>query len=650
MTTPPSILTSSKKKIDIDDMPTNENIAERMAAIDELKLFLSTATNDWQPDRSIRCFELPSGENVSCVLWNDLFHITGTDIIRSLTFRFRAFGRPVCNPKKFEEGVFSDLRNLKPGTDACLEEPKSEFLEMLCKNNCIRTQKKQKVFYWFSVPHDRLFLDALERDLKRENSGVDPTSVAVAEPALSLSLDTTQELFDQLKKSMSLSAEATAEALEVPRAEKAPDYLYDADLRTDTRNMTCITRTAKDPWIPSSHASSERQSRVPSHPADVVQQPPFNDQKPTSICSPSTPTASMPVAEGPTDPIQGVTHERSFTSVIPSKSSDWQSKTKTIFGMFSLFEGSPNYKQRRRRTLSLCSPQPSAVSGRSCRHPVSVAESTISRPTLISAASYQALASLTNSLTDDRSDLNYTYTCPLGSCGRLFKRLEHLRRHLRTHTMERPYVCQLCGKRFSRSDNLAQHRKTHDRYKPSQKANNKKDKDESDGSYGNDHSESNDGESGDSHHNMDSWEATKDQPMEDVYSPQHSYDGSRSATWPMLNGSATSSNTSSPVIDLAMPPQTGPDCFESQWGCGVVPQDHVSLYPNFGYLPACSHDMMQPEGDLYQQPLTLLSPLKSENEFAETYEYLDVNPYFPSFSNPVACATSHAIDGLRTHF
>jgi hypothetical protein len=26
--------------------------------------------------------------------------------------------------KKFEEGVFSDLRNLKPGVDASLEEPK----------------------------------------------------------------------------------------------------------------------------------------------------------------------------------------------------------------------------------------------------------------------------------------------------------------------------------------------------------------------------------------------------------------------------------------------------------------------------------------------------------------------------------------------
>ena len=34
------------------------------------------------------------------------------------------------NMKKFEEGVFSDLRNLKPGTDACLEEPKVRSLRL----------------------------------------------------------------------------------------------------------------------------------------------------------------------------------------------------------------------------------------------------------------------------------------------------------------------------------------------------------------------------------------------------------------------------------------------------------------------------------------------------------------------------------------
>lgn len=131
---------------------------------------------------------------------NNLFHISGTDIVRCLSFRFQAFGRPVKNSKKFEEGIFSDLRNLKSGTDASLEEPKSAFLDFMYKNNCIRTQKKQKVFYWYSVPHDRLFLDALERDLKREKMGQEATTMAVNEPALSFEFDSSQSLFEQLTK------------------------------------------------------------------------------------------------------------------------------------------------------------------------------------------------------------------------------------------------------------------------------------------------------------------------------------------------------------------------------------------------------------------------------------------------------------------
>ncbi|XXG96548.1 hypothetical protein Hte_002832 [Hypoxylon texense] len=180
-------------------LPHDAQVA--LQQVDNLKYFLISAPVDWQPDQYIRRFLLPTGEYVSCVLWNNLFHISGTDIVRCLSFRFQAFGRPVKNSKKFEEGIFSDLRNLKSGTDASLEEPKSPFLDFLYKNNCIRTQKKQKVFYWYSVPHDRLFLDALERDLKREKMGQEATTVAVSEPAMSFQYDSSQSLYEQLTKS-----------------------------------------------------------------------------------------------------------------------------------------------------------------------------------------------------------------------------------------------------------------------------------------------------------------------------------------------------------------------------------------------------------------------------------------------------------------
>jgi hypothetical protein len=129
--------------------PLNASEIESLAQLDRLKLFLATAPSRWTSQAQAQAhsstlsplptvhpalnrFLLPSGEYVSCVLWSGLYHITGTDIVRALVFRFEAFGRPVVNMKKFEEGVFSDLRNLKPGTDACLEEPKVSYLIFSC--------------------------------------------------------------------------------------------------------------------------------------------------------------------------------------------------------------------------------------------------------------------------------------------------------------------------------------------------------------------------------------------------------------------------------------------------------------------------------------------------------------------------------------
>ncbi|CAH0042545.1 unnamed protein product [Clonostachys rhizophaga] len=46
--------------------------------------------------------------------------------------------------------------------------------------------------------------------------------------------------------------------------------------------------------------------------------------------------------------------------------------------------------------------------------------------------------------------------CP--HCGRTFKRTEHLERHVRTHTKEKPFVCH-CGAAFARKDLLVRHRR-----------------------------------------------------------------------------------------------------------------------------------------------------------------------------------------------
>ncbi|ODQ78336.1 hypothetical protein BABINDRAFT_19989, partial [Babjeviella inositovora NRRL Y-12698] len=51
---------------------------------------------------------------------------------------------------------------------------------------------------------------------------------------------------------------------------------------------------------------------------------------------------------------------------------------------------------------------------------------------------------------------------PCPDCTKVFKRMEHLKRHIRSvHSMVRPFPCTFCEKKFSRSDNLAQHLKTH---------------------------------------------------------------------------------------------------------------------------------------------------------------------------------------------
>lgn len=64
----------------------------------------------------------------------------------------------------------------------------------------------------------------------------------------------------------------------------------------------------------------------------------------------------------------------------------------------------------------------------------------------------------------DKNDPKKKHKCPI--CDLRFQRPEHVKRHLKSHSLEKPFVCDepLCNKRFNRKDNLKAHlKKIHQR-------------------------------------------------------------------------------------------------------------------------------------------------------------------------------------------
>ncbi|KAL1923049.1 uncharacterized protein VTP21DRAFT_9425 [Calcarisporiella thermophila] len=439
--------------------------AERLAQIELLRFFLATSPTSMSAASVVERHHLPNGENISCVLWGGLFYITSTDILRALTFRFEAFGRPIVNMKKFEEGVFSDLRQLKSGTHAVLEEPKSEFLDVLFMNNCIRTQKKQKVYYWFAVPHDKLFVDALERDLRRERKGLPAATLAVSEPALSMSLDQTDCLFFQFKRAtlgeeeysggyttltMSVpttpadpafpnpSYSATPEPVfgEYDRSELDPvfaaaDSVLGDDVEVEGLRDPLMELTATAPsWLAQDAVGAmdlEWGGDMWSSPKLVLSQ---LDLTTPSSSAPSTPLATPPMKFGWPTMGSSAAAAAAAAAATPTKPPSFPAHFPAHYEPYP-------------------SPTPLAAVPRA---PKGRRRTTVSNP---SDASHEVASG-------GEHEEHRPFICPFTECQRRFKRQQHWKRHIRSsHTSIRPFTCPHCPKAFTRSDSLTVHIKTH---------------------------------------------------------------------------------------------------------------------------------------------------------------------------------------------
>ncbi|KAA3676969.1 early growth response protein 1 [Paragonimus westermani] len=62
--------------------------------------------------------------------------------------------------------------------------------------------------------------------------------------------------------------------------------------------------------------------------------------------------------------------------------------------------------------------------------------------------------------------LEKAFACQFPNCSKRFARIDELKRHQRTHSDVRQFVCDVCGKGFTRSDHLMTHRRTHTGERP----------------------------------------------------------------------------------------------------------------------------------------------------------------------------------------
>lgn len=319
-------------------------------------------------------------------------------------------------------------------------------------------------------------------------------------------------------------------------------------------------------------------------------------------------------------------------NVLPSKSLDSNAmkKTKTIFGNLSLFDGSPTYKQRRRRAASVSSSvmnsplhvsaggpdrvrrhdkchlrtapssvnhhrtppnstgnsnklnnsgkPPSSTSAHHLSHMNSsnVVNSNSSRFAMAAMKAGFAPEQIISTPTPPTPMMNthsqgwpqqqpqqqpQDYYCPIADCRHLFKRPEHLERHMQALHMF--FICTVCGKQFPRSEHLAQHHRLEHEIQHYDHVSSLSGGDNDDDSSPDDHTQRHPYLNTNNSYQTSQQVLNHHQHQTDgngfYTSPRHSFDGSRSSGWSTaVSESVTSSqcsgtsrcSTLSPMLDI----------------------------------------------------------------------------------------------------
>ena len=352
----------------------------------------------------------------------------------------------------------------------------------------------------FSVPHDRLFLDALERDLKREKMGLEPTTVVTGEPALSFTYDPKKSLYEQFSKAQGgKEGEGELEAA-VRRANEAagismdtsPDGYVSGEAGSSAEDIAHLGDGSKKSLPPALQGPNTAFSSMFS----LFEGSPTYKQRRKKLTRASRKTSGdsgrrsasedysytqrrgesimdMGVGYGPSD--SGMSAADMFVaqakgelgSANPDEREKERQRRETPVSPFSAHHSyqepsiPPSQHQMSTPMVSrpLTEPRHNSYPMSSQSH---YSQSNL-RPHALTFPPPISSNDMTLANVDSSQQKTKVFVCPLYSCCRFFKRMEHLKRHLRTHTMERPYQCQRCKKRFSRSDNLNQHIRTHAR-------------------------------------------------------------------------------------------------------------------------------------------------------------------------------------------